>query len=102
MFKRTKVSAAATVFLGGMAVWCPCPSTAQETQRIEITGSAIKRIDAETALPVTVIRTEDLAVRASPRSNKRCNASRPTSPTLAPASRSVRRRAARRRLTFAV
>jgi iron complex outermembrane receptor protein len=29
-------------------------------QRVEITGSAIKRIDAETAVPVTVIKAEDL------------------------------------------
>jgi iron complex outermembrane receptor protein len=29
-------------------------------QRVEITGSAIKRIDAETAVPVTVIRLDDL------------------------------------------
>jgi iron complex outermembrane receptor protein len=29
-------------------------------QRVEITGSAIKRIDAETAVPVTVIRIDDL------------------------------------------
>src|SRR4051812_8923433 len=28
--------------------------------RVEITGSAIKRIDAETAVPVTVLRAEDL------------------------------------------
>jgi iron complex outermembrane receptor protein len=29
-------------------------------QRVEITGSAIKRIDAETAVPITVIKMEDL------------------------------------------
>jgi len=29
-------------------------------QRVEITGSAIKRIDAETAVPVTVIKADDL------------------------------------------
>lgn len=28
--------------------------------RVEITGSAIKRIDAETAVPVTVLKAEDL------------------------------------------
>ena len=33
---------------------------AQETQRIEITGSSIKRIQAEGALPVQVIRAADL------------------------------------------
>lgn len=33
---------------------------AQETQRVEITGSSIKRVDAETALPVTVITRADI------------------------------------------
>jgi iron complex outermembrane recepter protein len=37
------------------------PVFAQVTERVEITGSAIKRIDAEAALPVTVIRTEELS-----------------------------------------
>ncbi len=32
----------------------------QQLDRVEITGSSIKRVDAETALPVTVIRVEDL------------------------------------------
>ena len=39
------------------------PLAAQEVQRgerVEVTGSSIKRIDAETALPVTVIRREDI------------------------------------------
>jgi iron complex outermembrane receptor protein len=33
---------------------------AQKIQRVEITGSAIKRIDAETAVPVTVLKMDDL------------------------------------------
>ena len=33
---------------------------AQRVERVEITGSSIKRADAETALPVTVIRREDI------------------------------------------
>jgi iron complex outermembrane receptor protein len=39
------------------------PVFAQDTpvvQRVEITGSAIKRIDAETAVPVTVIKMDDM------------------------------------------
>ena len=35
-------------------------ATSSGLQRVEITGSAIKRVDAETALPVTVIRVEEL------------------------------------------
>ncbi len=33
---------------------------AQRVERVEITGSAIKRIDAESAVPVTVLKMEDL------------------------------------------
>ncbi len=36
-------------------------AVAQDTQRIEITGSSIKRTDAETALPVQVITREEIA-----------------------------------------
>jgi iron complex outermembrane receptor protein len=35
-------------------------SDAAPIQRVEITGSAIKRIDAETAVPVTVVKMDDL------------------------------------------
>jgi iron complex outermembrane receptor protein len=47
---------------GGTLAIGALPAMAQEapTQRVEITGSAIKRIDAETAVPVTVLKTEDL------------------------------------------
>lgn len=34
---------------------------AQTLERVEITGSSIRRVDAETAQPVTIIKTEDLA-----------------------------------------
>ncbi len=59
MFKRTKVSTGVLLALGGVLL-APLASQAQQTQRIEITGSAIKRIDAETAVPVTVLKMEDL------------------------------------------
>jgi iron complex outermembrane recepter protein len=36
------------------------PAVAQQTQRIEITGSSIKRVQAEGALPVQVIRAADI------------------------------------------
>jgi iron complex outermembrane recepter protein len=60
MFKRTKISDAALLVVGGLAALAALPALAQETQRVEITGSAIKRIDAETALPVTVLKVDDL------------------------------------------
>ncbi|MDH3461344.1 MAG: TonB-dependent receptor plug domain-containing protein, partial [Burkholderiaceae bacterium] len=31
-----------------------------QLERVEITGSSLRRVDAETALPVTVIKVEDL------------------------------------------
>jgi iron complex outermembrane receptor protein len=56
MLRRTKICGAALIALGAI------PAYAQDAQRVEITGSAIKRVDAETALPVTVIKVEDLAI----------------------------------------
>lgn len=58
MFKRTKISVGAVMAMG---VLVALPTIAQDaSQRVEITGSAIKRIDAETAVPVTVIKMDDL------------------------------------------
>ena len=48
--------------IAGLAV-VSLPAMAQEVQkgeRVEVTGSSIKRIDAESALPVTVIKKADL------------------------------------------
>ncbi len=52
-------------FGGGIAglALVATPALAQDVQRgerVEVTGSSIKRIDAETALPVTVIRKDDI------------------------------------------
>ena len=56
MFKRNHLSAAALLCLGGLL---PTLANAQ-TQRVEITGSSIKRTDSETALPVTVITRDQI------------------------------------------
>jgi iron complex outermembrane receptor protein len=50
------------MFASGAALMLAQPAFAQDApmQRVEITGSAIKRIDAETAVPVTVVKMEDL------------------------------------------
>lgn len=52
------------VFAGSAVLALAQPALAQQAeapvQRVEITGSAIKRIDAETAVPVTVLRMDDL------------------------------------------
>ena len=59
MFKRTKISAGALLAITGML---PLAVLAQDAgQRVEITGSAIKRVDAEGALPVTVITRAEIA-----------------------------------------
>ena len=44
------------------------PALAQQTQRIEITGSSIKRVQAEGALPVQVIRAADIEKQGISRS----------------------------------
>jgi iron complex outermembrane recepter protein len=56
MFKRDKVNLAAMAALG---LCCAAPAFAQTpVQRVEITGSNIKRIDLETAAPVQIINRE--------------------------------------------
>jgi len=60
MFKRTKVYSAAVLALGGSALLASSV-VAQTTQRIEITGSAIKRLSAETALSVQTVTREEIA-----------------------------------------
>ena len=59
MLKRTKLCTSLMIaFGGGIAAM---PAMAQQTlERVEITGSSIKRIDAETALPVQVITREQI------------------------------------------
>ena len=54
----TRLHTALALAFGSAAL---CPLWAQETQRVEITGSAIKRVDAEGALPITVITREEIA-----------------------------------------
>jgi iron complex outermembrane recepter protein len=60
MFKRTKVATGVALALGGVIAATSMPVLAQDSQRIEVTGSRIKRVDAEGALPVTVINREQL------------------------------------------
>ena len=58
MFKRKSINLAALLALGAAAL----PVAAQNTQldRVEITGSSIKRIDTETSLPVSVISRDSI------------------------------------------
>ena len=60
MFRRTKVCSALALAFGGGLLIPATPVFAQQLERVEITGSSIRRVDAETALPVTVITVEEL------------------------------------------
>ena len=66
MFKEVPIARCMRrAFTGGVAglAMVAIPSFAQDVQRgerVEVTGSSIKRIDAESALPVTVIKKADL------------------------------------------
>jgi iron complex outermembrane recepter protein len=58
---KTRIAAAAACCLAAPAGWLlPLAAQAQTTERVEITGSAIRRIDAESALPVQVLKREDI------------------------------------------
>lgn len=65
MFKRTSLFAGLMAAFGGSAMLLAAPVLAQQTQgdlgKVEITGSSIKRVDSEGALPVQVIRREEIA-----------------------------------------
>ena len=58
MFRRTKISAGLVLAFG---IASPVPVLAQQVlETVEITGSRIKRADAEGSLPVTIIKREEL------------------------------------------
>ncbi|MFC5498209.1 TonB-dependent receptor [Caenimonas terrae] len=64
-FKKTVVVRALLTAFCGTATMMVATGAAAQTaapalQRVEITGSAIKRVDAETALPVTVMKVDEL------------------------------------------
>ena len=62
MHKYTRITAAALMAAGGFSAWAQTTPDAPATQmeRVTVTGSAIKRLDAETAVPVTVFRMRDI------------------------------------------
>lgn len=65
MFKKGKVSSAAAAAISGGMVMACMPAFAQVAQRVEITGSSIKRIQVEGATPiqtVTRVQIEKLGV----------------------------------------
>ena len=62
MFQRTKICSGLLLAFGGSLLSIAPGAFAQDTtvQRVEITGSSIKRVDAETSVPVTVITADEL------------------------------------------
>ena len=60
MFKKSQISTAVLIAVGAMLPAFAQAQDAQKLERIEVTGSAIKRIDAETAVPVTIVKMDDL------------------------------------------
>ncbi|MEO7057306.1 MAG: TonB-dependent receptor [Caldimonas sp.] len=67
MFKKTKLCMSLSLACGGVLLSAGGAASAQtaappgqQLERVEITGSAIKRIDAETSVPVTVLKVDDL------------------------------------------
>jgi iron complex outermembrane receptor protein len=61
MFKRTKVCTGLMLAFGGTLTMSVAPALAQQTlERVEITGSNIRRVQSETASPVQVISREDI------------------------------------------
>src|SRR5690242_10492456 len=57
MHFRRRVSVCSACFMAAMLV---APFAAAQTERVEITGSSIKRIEGETALPVQIITKEEI------------------------------------------
>jgi iron complex outermembrane recepter protein len=62
MFRKTKLCSGLMLAFGGSAMLAADLAMAQQAapQRIEITGSNIRRVDSETSQPVVTIRREDI------------------------------------------
>ncbi len=62
LFKQSLLARSVLLAIGGAfaASGVSAQTDPQKIEKIEITGSSIKRIDAESALPVTVIKREDI------------------------------------------
>ncbi len=61
MLKRTRLSLAVSAAFGvGVAGFAPLALAQQVMERVEVTGSLIKRSQAESALPVTTISVDEL------------------------------------------
>jgi len=61
MFQKTKIYTGVLVALGGGLAVSASPAFAQSAERVVITGTAIKRLDAETAVAVQIVTREEIA-----------------------------------------
>ena len=62
MFKRTKLCSGLMLAFGGTLALGASPTFAQQQlERVEITGSSIKRVESEGALPVQIVTREEIA-----------------------------------------
>src|SRR5262245_65511024 len=61
MFKRTRLSRAEWIAIGGASVFISQEAMAQDApQRVEVTGSNIRRTEAETASPIQIITKQEI------------------------------------------
>ena len=61
MFKKTKICSSLMLAFGGTLAVGALPAFGQQQlDRVEITGSSIRRIDSESALPVVVLKRADI------------------------------------------
>jgi iron complex outermembrane receptor protein len=61
MYRRTKVCSGLMLAFGGtLALSTPFAFGQAQLERVEITGSSIRRIDAESALPVVTLKREEI------------------------------------------
>ena len=65
MFRRTKLSlAVGAAISAGLAGFMPGAfaqtTTPQQLDRVEVTGTLIRRIEGETSLPVTILKIDEL------------------------------------------
>ncbi len=60
MFQRTKICSGLLIAFGSSLLTVGAFAQDTSVQRVEITGSSIKRIDAETSEPITIIKADDL------------------------------------------
>lgn len=60
---RARIGLAVSAALAAMSVAMPVAAQqqSQQLERVEVTGSSIRRVDAETALPVQIITREEIA-----------------------------------------